>query len=55
MPRRYMAMHDHLVEGHRTNTEPWARLHREGHGAIWAKLAAFAEANRETIEGALLA
>jgi Ser/Thr protein kinase RdoA (MazF antagonist) len=34
-----------LVTGARTGTQPWARLHAEGHGEHWAAAADYIERN----------
>jgi Ser/Thr protein kinase RdoA (MazF antagonist) len=40
-------MYDLLCSGARTGTQPWARLHAEGHGAHWRGAAEYIEAHLE--------
>ncbi|TDD46759.1 aminoglycoside phosphotransferase family protein [Kribbella antibiotica] len=46
--------YDLLVDGHRTGTQPWARLYTEGHGDYWGPTAAYIEANHDAWLTALL-
>jgi len=48
------AMYDLLVDGHRTGTQPWARLYAEGHGDYWGPTAAYIEKHHDTWLAALL-
>ena len=38
-------MADLLDDGARTGTQPWARLHAEGHGEHWTAAADYTERN----------
>jgi Ser/Thr protein kinase RdoA (MazF antagonist) len=46
-------MADLLANGARTGTQPWARLHAEGHGEHWAAAADYIERNLPTWRHAL--
>ncbi len=35
---RAWSMYQLLVDGHRTNTQPWARMYREGHADHWGSV-----------------
>lgn len=39
--RRPTAMRDHLAAAAAVGTEPWASMHREGHGAHWAAVSRY--------------
>lgn len=43
--RRPAAMRDHLAAAAASGWEPWARMHREGHGEHWARVSAYVEEN----------
>ncbi|KGM13791.1 phosphotransferase [Cellulomonas bogoriensis] len=54
LPARTWSMHALLQEGHRTGTQPWARLWDEGHGLIWRRDATWTEEHQERLRAALL-
>ncbi|MBI9115831.1 phosphotransferase [Sanguibacter suaedae] len=47
------AMHDLLVDGARTGTEPWATLHTEGHADHWGPAADYVSRHRADLRAAL--
>ncbi|GHC79671.1 trifolitoxin immunity domain-containing protein [Nocardiopsis terrae] len=51
--RRVRGMFDVLEEGARTGTQPWARLHAEGHAEHWGAAAAYVERHRQLWAGML--
>ena len=51
---RIMSMHDLLHDGHRTGTQPWARLWIEGHGRVWLADARYAEQHCHVLRTALV-
>jgi hypothetical protein len=46
-------MFDLLQTSGATGQQPWARLHEEGHGAVWLAAADFTEAHAEEWANAL--
>ena len=54
LPRRYQAMYDVLKRGHERGTQPWARMWREGHGAVWERITAAAAEHSQVLQDALL-
>jgi hypothetical protein len=48
-------MYDLLCEGARTGTQPWARLHAEGHADHWGSAADYIESHLDPWRAALLA
>lgn len=52
--RRVLSMWTLLRDGHRTGTEPWARLWQSGHGDVWAANAAWVEEQQALLRAALL-
>lgn len=50
---RVMSMYDLLEHGHRTRTEPWARLWSEGHGDVWLADAEYTRRNIDVLRVAL--
>jgi Ser/Thr protein kinase RdoA (MazF antagonist) len=55
LARRGRAMHHLLADGHRTGTQPWARLWAQGHGEVWRRDAEYTEAHEPDWLAALLA
>ena len=55
LPTRYQAMFDLLERGHRTGTQPWARLWHEGHGETWRGITTFAIEHRGALIDVLCA
>jgi hypothetical protein len=51
---RIMSMYDLLHDGHRSGTQPWARLWSEGHGKVWLADAEFTRRHLEALRAALL-
>lgn len=51
---RTWSMHTLLERGHRTGTQPWARLWDEGHGGYWRRDAEWTERNVEALTAALV-
>ncbi len=47
-------MYDLLRDGHRTGTQPWARLWAEGHGDHWGPAADYIQHNIHRWTTALL-
>lgn len=45
---RPAAMRDHLAAAAASGWEPWATMHREGHGAHWSAVSAYVEEHRDT-------
>ncbi|HWC82590.1 MAG TPA: phosphotransferase [Pseudonocardiaceae bacterium] len=54
LAQRTRAMHDFLAEQAAAGTLPWARLWREGHGAVWLADTDFIEQRTDTWTRALL-
>ena len=52
-PRAWV-MYTLLADGHRTGTQPWARLWAEGHGGYWQRDAEWIEAHAAALRAALL-
>lgn len=52
--RRIRSMYDLLERGHREQVQPWARLRAEGHGAVWARNAEYAQRHLVVLRSALL-
>jgi Ser/Thr protein kinase RdoA (MazF antagonist) len=48
------AMYDLLCDGARTGTQPWARLHAEGHADHWGPAAGYIERHRPVWHAALV-
>lgn len=55
LAHRARAMHDLLVRGHATGTQPWARLFAGGHGEVWRRDSAYIERHEPDWLSALLA
>ncbi|HZL01594.1 MAG TPA: phosphotransferase [Cellulomonas sp.] len=53
LARRTWSMYDLLDRGHRTGTQPWARLWDEGHGTSWRNDAEWIEAHGAALRTAL--
>lgn len=51
---RVMGMYDLLREGHKSSTQPWARLWAEGHGRVWLDNAEYAERHLEDLREGLM-
>ncbi|MBB5868305.1 hypothetical protein F4553_001684 [Allocatelliglobosispora scoriae] len=54
LARRTRSMHDFLAAGAASDVEPWARLWREGHGAVWLADAEYIAARPQRWLAALL-
>jgi len=52
--RRIRSMYELLERGHRAREDPWARLWREGHGAVWRGNADYVQQHLDSLRGALL-
>ncbi|MFS0699667.1 phosphotransferase [Cellulomonas sp. 179-A 4D5 NHS] len=52
---RTWSMHTLLEHGHRTGTQPWARLWDEGHGGFWRRDAEWVEEHAAALRAALTA
>lgn len=50
---RIVGMHDLLCDGHRSGTQPWARLWAAGHGDVWLADARYAERHLFALRSAL--
>lgn len=50
MAQRAGACSDLLVDGARTERQPWARLHAEGHNQYWAPVADYIGSHASTLE-----
>jgi Phosphotransferase enzyme family len=50
MVRRSRAASDLLIEGARTNQQPWARLYAEGHDKYWGPVSGYIESNLSVLE-----
>ncbi len=55
MAARALAMHELLLESHRTGREPWGQMYAAGHGDLWRTTADFVSAHHADWQEALAA